>query len=84
MSSDANKSILRGIVFFAVCPVLAILGGMLWSDFFVLDTPAHPAKWEYTAGPIMLFAGLAFSSALSSMETREQANDRSARNTNSL
>jgi hypothetical protein len=59
MSSDANKSILRGIVFFAVCPVLAIVGGMLWSDFFVLDTPAHPAKWEYTAGPIMLFAGLA-------------------------
>jgi hypothetical protein len=53
------SSKVRGIFFFGVAPLLAILGGMLWSDFFALDTPQHPASWEYTAGPILFFIGLA-------------------------
>jgi hypothetical protein len=58
MASEANKSIIRGIFFFGVCPVLAILGGLLWSDYWVLDTPAHPANWEYVIGPILCFSGI--------------------------
>lgn len=58
MATEANKSILRGIIFFGLCPLLCILGGLFWSDFFVLDTAAHPAKWEYSVGPFMFFAGL--------------------------
>jgi hypothetical protein len=59
MATESKKSITRGILFFGVCPLLAILGGMFWSDFFVLDTAQHPASWEYTVGPILFFAGLA-------------------------
>jgi hypothetical protein len=59
MASEANKSIIRGIFFFAVCPVLAILGALFTSDTFVLDTPAHPAKWEYPLGYVLLFSGIA-------------------------
>jgi hypothetical protein len=59
MAREANKSILRGIIFYGLCPLLAILGGLFTSDTFVLDTAAHPAKWEYPLGYILLFSGIA-------------------------
>lgn len=59
MASEANKSIIRGILFFGGCPAFAILGACFTSDTFVLDTAQHPAKWEYPLGYILLFGSIA-------------------------
>lgn len=58
MATESKKSILRGIAFFGVCPLLAILGGLFTSDTFVLDTAQHPAKWEYPLGYALLVVGI--------------------------
>lgn len=57
MATDSRKSVLRGILFFVLCPLLIVGGGLIWSDFFVLDTGEHPAPWIYVVGPVITIAG---------------------------
>lgn len=75
MATESRKSVLRGIIFFGVCPFLMLLGGLLWSDFFVLDTGEHPAPWIYVVGPILTIAGaLIFIGFIVWGKSKERAN----------
>lgn len=70
------SSTVKGILFFGVCPALMLAGGLLASDFFVLDTPQNPnGKLEYPIGWTMVILGfLGFVGFLIWGKSKERAN----------